>query len=167
MGSHIVQKVALRIPEKITALILVSSYRYRLARSKYILTSMIKAVEEGAPIEYLAITMNCMCYTEEFFKKRETNGDIIRNSDLRDPVGLRYQMDAVELSDMTDSAKMIAVPTLLIHGTKDIMAECEEGLRLAKSIRGCETHLIEGAGHIIPAEDYIPYVMDFIQYHLS
>lgn len=167
MGSHIVQKVALKIPEKITALILVSSYRYRPARSQYILTSMIEAVEGGTPIEYLARAVNCMCYTEEFFREKEIGREPIRTSNLKDPVGLRYQMDAVDLSDMTDEAQTIAVPTLLIHGTKDIMVECEEGVRLAESIPDCKIYLVEGAGHLIRADEYIPRAMKFIEDHLA
>jgi len=167
MGSHIAQKVALKMPEKVTALILVSSYRYRPARSQYILRSMIEAVERGMPIEYLARTVNCMCYTEEFFKKKETSGERIRVSDFKDPTGLRFQIDAVDLSDMTDAAQMIAVPTLLIHGTEDIMVEYEEGLRLAESIPNCEIYSVEGTGHLIHADRYVPRAMRFIEDHLA
>jgi pimeloyl-ACP methyl ester carboxylesterase len=166
MGSHIVQKIALLVPEKIGAMVLVSSYRYRPARSKYVLTSMLDLMNRGAPAECLARTLNCMCYTEEFFEEMEKNGKNIRSPNIKDPVGLRYQMDAVELSDMTDAAHTIAVPTLLVHGTKDIMVGCDEGLRLAESIPGCEKHLVDGAGHLIPADRYIPYVMKFIKDHL-
>lgn len=163
MGSHIAMKAALKAPERMTALILVSSYRYRPARSKYILSSMIGAAEGGMPAEYLARVLNCMCYTEEFFRNKELKGETVRSSDLGDPAGLRHQIDAVELSDMTEAAGNISVPTLLIHGSKDIMAECGEGLALADTIKGCETVIIEGAGHLIPAESYIFRVMEFIE----
>jgi pimeloyl-ACP methyl ester carboxylesterase len=167
MGSHIAQRVALLAPDRITALILISSYRYVPARTRYIMGAMLKAAENGAPMEYLAKTLNCMCYTEEFFRRKEKEGRAIRMSDLKDSFGLRCQLNAMELSDVTEIAKRIEIPTLLIHGDKDIMVECEEGMALADLIWGCRTVIIEGVGHLIPADKYAHYVANFIESNLA
>ncbi|MCL2148897.1 MAG: alpha/beta hydrolase [Methanomassiliicoccaceae archaeon] len=163
MGSHIAQKAALLMPERVTALVLVSSYRYRPSRFNYIVTSMIDAAEGGMPTEYFAKVLNCICYTEEFFKGREGAGKGVRSYGFRDLTGLRYQIEAMGASDMTDLARGIRVPTLLIHGSRDATVECEEGLRLSGSIPGCDAVVLEGAGHLIPADEYVPLAMGFIE----
>ncbi|MCL2032600.1 MAG: alpha/beta hydrolase [Methanomassiliicoccaceae archaeon] len=167
MGSHIAQKAAVLMPEKITALILVSSYRYRPSRFNYIVSAMVDAIKQGMPAEYLAKILNGICYTEEFFKKKETEEKSIRAYSFKDILGLGYQIGAMGLSDVTGLAAEISVPTLIIHGSKDITVECEEGLRLAETIPGCKTAIIEGAGHHIPADEYVPHAVDFIEQHMA
>ncbi|MDR1954762.1 MAG: alpha/beta hydrolase [Candidatus Methanoplasma sp.] len=163
MGSQIALKVAVAAPEIMSKLILVSGYRYRPYRSQYIVRSMLDAADGGTPLEYFARVLNGLCTTEEFFEKKHKAGEDVGWVDLKDLVAVRYQSDAVESSDITDQARKVSVPTLLIHGDKDIMVDCEEGLALADAVPGCKTVLIEGEGHIIPADRYIQYVIEFIE----
>lgn len=163
MGSHIAMRIALSSKIELKTLVLVSSYLFRPARSDYILSSMMDAVEDGAPIEVLARVMNCMCYTEEFFERMARDNKEIRLPKLSDVKGLRHQLNAVNGSDLTKFSKDIRVPTLVIHGDKDIMVDHHEGAELADNIPNCEFLTINGAGHLIPAEQYIPAAMDFIK----
>lgn len=165
MGSHIAYNVALNAPDRIATLTLVSSYRYRPARSNYILTSMMDAVGSGMPLEYFGNVLNCLCYTEEFFDEMELEGKTIRAPSIKDLEGLRHQMIAVNMSDLSDREGNISVPAMIIHGKKDIMVDCKEGISLVGRIPGSDLLIIEDAGHHIPAEDYIPATADFMMRH--
>ncbi|MDR1690508.1 MAG: alpha/beta hydrolase [Candidatus Methanoplasma sp.] len=165
MGSHIAYKAVLTAPERFDALVLVSSFVYRPARSNYILSSALSMAERGMPLEQLAKTMNCLSYTEEFFERMELEKKKIRLPELKDPAGLRRQLNAVEISRLDGPGCRIRTPALLIHGDMDIMVGSSEGLELAEIIPGCETLIIKDAGHIIPADAYMPAVMEFIERH--
>lgn len=162
MGSHIAYNIALSVSDRVKNLILVSSYIYRPARSGYILSAMIDAVKEGMPSEYFGKIMNSICYTEGFFEEREKTGEYIQLPDLSDPIGLRRQLRAVDLSKISEK---IDVPTLVIHGEEDIMVDWKEGSKLAEFIPKSEFVLIEGAGHQMPVKKYLPFAIDFIRRH--
>lgn len=165
MGSHIAEIVTESIPERIISLTLVSTYGHRPSRSKYVLTAMTDAAENGMPTEYFAKVMNCMCYTEEFFAEREIDGREIRLPSLENVEGLRHQLEAVEVSDISESVKSISVPTLVVHGDKDVMVDPDEGATIAKKIPECELLVVKGAGHLISADRYIPEVREFMKRH--
>ncbi len=165
MGSHIAMGTVLVPNQRIRTLTLISSYLFRPARSDYILTSLLDSIQNGAPVKDLALVLNCMLHTEDFFERMKEENKIIRLPDLKDPKGLRYQLNAVNLSDITDDVSKISIPTLVIHGDKDIMVEQQEGIKVANKIPESELMIIEGEGHLIPADLYVPQMINFIKQH--
>jgi len=165
MGSHIAQNVAIRYPEMVATLTLIASYRFRPARSMYILDAMVEATENGAPSEYLSKILNGLCYSESFFKFREETGSLPRLSNLDEVKGLRAQLNAVDSYNTAESASKIRCPTLYVHGTKDIMVDCEEGFALAGLIRNCKILRIEGAAHSINPNLYLKEMTEHIDGH--
>jgi pimeloyl-ACP methyl ester carboxylesterase len=162
MGSHMAYRVAEATPDRVSSLTLVSSYRWRPARTMYMLSSALRAVEEGASVGYLGSIMNGLCNTDGFFEERERAGKSIRLPLLENTAGLRHQLNAVDMSRLNDP---IDVPALVIHGDSDHMIDSSESVKFKEIIPDCETLLIKGAGHLIPQESYIPDVMDFIGKH--
>ncbi|MDR3075517.1 MAG: alpha/beta hydrolase [Candidatus Methanoplasma sp.] len=162
MGSHAAYKVAETVPDRVSSLTLVSSYRWRPARTMYMLSSALCAVEDGAPMDCLGSMINGLCNTDEFFDEKERAGEDIRPPSLRNPVGLRHQLNAVGMSRLDGP---IDVPSLVIHGDRDFMIDWSEGMKFKEIIPDCRILLIKGAGHLIPQESYIPAVMDFIGEH--
>ena len=60
----------------------------------------------------------------------------------------------------------LLVPSLVIHGTHDLLVPAECGKRTAESIPGASLKLIEGMGHDLPAE-LIPDISNAIVAHVK
>ena len=69
--------------------------------------------------------------------------------------GLADQLDAMRVCDTTDLLSEINVPTLVIHGGRDIMVEPSEGAAVAGAVSGSRLLILESAGHSIPPELYL------------
>ena len=50
----------------------------------------------------------------------------------------------------------IQAPALIIHGTEDVVIPCIHGEMLARAIPDSVLYLMEGAGHELNPQDYIP-----------
>jgi 3-oxoadipate enol-lactonase len=166
MGTHITINMAARYPSRITSLTLISSYRYRPARTRYVLTSLTEAAEnKTASVDAIGAVMNGLCLTEDFFHRREEDGMDIRLPRLPSPEQMHDQLIAIDGYDASTDAGIITAPTLSIHGLSDIMVRPEEGDALALLIRRCRSIRIEGAGHLITPGLYIEEVEQHIDAH--
>lgn len=165
MGSHIGQSLGIRHGDRLKSLTLVSTYTRRPSRSEYILSGINDKVIAGeATIQCLAMVVNAFCFPESMFRRFEDEGrefPIPRKSE--DPEGLRDQLRAVGRYITTDTVSSIRVPTLVVHGGRDIMVEPEEGVKVADSIPGSRLLIIESAGHNIQFEQYWETLRGFIE----
>lgn len=167
MGSHIGQILGAEHPGRVRSLTLVSTYLRLPSRSAYILEGLTSMAERGeAPTGCLAMAVNAFCYPESLFRRFADEGrDIPIPEKLEDPRGLMGQLRAMRGSDTTDVAPRVGVPTLIIHGSKDIMVEPEEGRRVADAIPGCRYVCIEDVGHDIPFDSYVDVFRGFVDSH--
>ena len=163
MGSHIAQNVAIRYPEKVTTLTLISSYHFRPARSSHILRSMINALDRGMPPEFFSHVLIGLCNSETFFERKEKCNTPVKPVKLPNVGSLKAQLDAVDGYDTTKTASSISCPTLSIHGTEDIMVDCKFGDALAGSIKNCKILRVEGAGHVIDPGSYMSTFIDHVE----
>lgn len=70
-----------------------------------------------------------------------------------DPLGLMRQSVAVLASgDRTERLRHLRVPTLVIHGTADLMIDVSGGRATAAAVPGAKLVIIEGLGHSLPRE---------------
>jgi pimeloyl-ACP methyl ester carboxylesterase len=68
-----------------------------------------------------------------------------------DPVGMARQAVAVIASgDRTARLRTLSVPTLVIHGSADVLVDASGGRATAAAIPGAELMLLEGMGHDLP-----------------
>lgn len=162
MGSQIAQSLAIRYPDRVSTLALVSSYFRRPSRSSFMLRGMINAVKEGMPVKYLSVPIKAMSLPESYFssKKRE----ISDFSDI-DIEGLSHQMDAVDRYNTETEIHRVKMPTLSIHGTEDYMVPVEMGDELSDSIPNCEVIRLEGEGHNILPSKYMEMYRSFVDSH--
>ena len=167
MGSHLGQIIGAEHPDRVRSLTLVSTYLRLPSRSLYILEGLTSmAVREEAPTGCLAMAVNAFCYPESLFRRFADEGrDIPIPEKLEGPGGLMGQLRAMRGSDTTDVAPMVRVPTLIVHGSKDIMVEPEEGSRVADAIPGCRFVRIEDVGHDIPFDSYVDVFRGFVDSH--
>jgi pimeloyl-ACP methyl ester carboxylesterase len=143
-----------------------STYLKEPDRSRFALDVMIHSVREGASMESFMMMMQAWCSTNPAFEdrhaswSRESRGDSPRSIE-----GFARQKQALDDFDTRTRAKAIALPTLVIHGTDDIMVPVEFGQDLAAQIRGSELHRIVGAGHFLPTSGWLEPVLDFLAKH--
>jgi pimeloyl-ACP methyl ester carboxylesterase len=70
-----------------------------------------------------------------------------------DPAGTTRQFMAIRASgNRVDGLRALAVPTLVIHGSKDTLIPPDGGIRTAELIPGARFELIEGMGHDYPPQ---------------
>jgi 3-oxoadipate enol-lactonase len=166
MGGNVAQELALRYPEKVGGLVLMSTFMKEPDRSRFALDAMIHSVREGASMETFMMMMQAWCSTNPAFKDRqarwtqESRGDSPRSVE-----GFARQKQALDGFDTTKRASAIASPTLVVHGTDDIMVPVEFGQDLAAQIHGSEFHRIVGAGHFLPTAGWLGPVLDFLAKH--
>lgn len=167
MGSQIGQSLGSRYPDRVRSLTLVSTYLRRPSRANYILhTFSSMALDGTAPVECLAVAVNAFCIPETVFRKFEDQGRMFPTpKEHADPQGLVHQVTAVGGLDTTDLARAIKVPTMVIHGDKDIMVEPEDGKKAADAIGGSRFLLLEGAGHNIQFSRYAEDFKAFVREH--
>jgi pimeloyl-ACP methyl ester carboxylesterase len=162
MGSQVAQSLAIRYPDKVSTLALVSSYLRRPERSSFMFHGMIEAAREGMPLRYLSVPLKAMCLPERYFatRKRSAAEDFGYSID-----GLEDQMRAVDLYSTEDHAHMIMAPTLSIHGSEDYMVPLEFGDALADRIRDCTMIRLRGEGHNIMPSKYMESYLSFAMSH--
>lgn len=162
MGSQIAQSFAIRYPNKVLTLALVSSYYKRPERSSFMLNGMIDAVKDGMPAKYLSIPLKTMCFPERYFsvKKRSVTENL--NVDVE---GLAHQMFAVDRYSTEDHVHKIKAHTLSIHGSEDYMVPQEFGDALADRIPYCTVIRLLGEGHNILPSKYIDNYVSFVLSH--
>ncbi len=78
------------------------------------------------------------------------------------PEGTARQLVAILASgDRTEALRRLDVPTMVIHGTDDILVDVSGGRATAAAIPGARLELIEGMGHDLPAPLW-PRLVDLI-----
>ena len=160
MGSTIAHRIALRYPERLMTLTFVSPYSRRPARSSYVMNAAIRAVKEGADFDVFSTILNAFCFGESTFTSKEK-----KNSKLKLPThmsihGIDDQMRVVDAYDGRSTIKDIPFPTLVIHGTEDIMVPLWIGSTIASNIKGSRFITIPNTGHIVPPSLYAGFFKD-------
>ncbi len=68
------------------------------------------------------------------------------------PWAIVWQTLAVSCFARGASLGHVRAPTLVLHGSEDVMSPPDNARRLADGIPGAELHLVGGAGHAVPLE---------------
>ncbi|MCL2890547.1 MAG: alpha/beta hydrolase [Methanomassiliicoccaceae archaeon] len=163
MGGCMAQEIALKHPERVISLTLVSAYMKRPARSSYVMRTMIKAVAEGARVETLSMVLQVMCFPESVFLKREEKGVRENKAYIAGINGITDQLDAVDAYDSREHVSKISVPTLCVIGMSDIMVPPEVGEKIASLIKNSKQYRVPGAGHIINPSTYVRTMLEHLK----
>jgi len=165
MGGNIAQQFAVDFPERLGALVLVSTYTRRPARSSLAIDTMIECVHQGASMDTLSLMMQAFCLTESIFWRREREGRPTNGKETCSIDGFAHQKRALDGFDGSENLGCIHAPTLVIHGKADIMVPYQFGDDLASHIHDARLLHVEEAGHIIPPKLYYHHVLDHLQGH--
>ncbi len=152
MGSLVVLETAARHPDKVTALGLIST-----AAPMRVSDDLLNAAKSNghAAIDMIAIwghgyraTLGgslapglWMLGGNERLLERARQGviyaDLSACNDYREALA---------------AAAKVAVPSIVIQGTRDLMTPAKSGRAIAAAIPGCRVAMIEGAGHMLMSE---------------
>lgn len=79
------------------------------------------------------------------------------------PEGNVRQLAAIATqADRTAALAGVAVPTLVVHGTADILVDPSGGVATARAIPHAELRMVEGMGHDVPPELFEEFVAGLI-----
>lgn len=152
LGGMIAQEVALRYPERVRALVLgattaggaadvpASEETQAFLQQRAQMTAE-HAVWASVPINYAARTRRDAA---ELIAQ-----DIVQR--LRFPIENEFyvaQLAAAQAHDAADRLGAISAPTLVVHGTEDVLIPPANGERLAAAIPGAELALWPDAAHL-------------------
>jgi pimeloyl-ACP methyl ester carboxylesterase len=171
MGGMIAQTLAAEYPESVRSLMSIMSttgnrwkgqpafgiYRFLLRRAPS---------DRDGFVEYLTALFGAIG-SPGFPRDEQRVREIAALSYDRghDPASSGRQLGAIIASgDRTAALGRIAVPTLVIHGTRDKMVRPSGGRATAHAIPGAQLMMIEGMGHDLPAGAW-PLLIDAISAH--
>ena len=141
-GAMVVLEAALRQPERFEGLVIVDG-RYQGGKSPGA-TRFIegcKANFEATMDAFVnACTPDADCDAERRWGKK-----IVMRSDAQSAVQLMECLEPIQLEDRLNQIKL---PTLLIHGSKDVVCPPASSEHLAQIIPTSKLVMIEGAGHV-------------------
>jgi 3-oxoadipate enol-lactonase len=143
-GGMVAIEAALIHPDRVRSLVLACTHA---GHSRMVPAKARAQVPKDKP--YLSL------YSPAFAREHPDHiaEDILLGSQNPQPVAAgRRQWEAIQGWDAWDRLDRIACPTLVLHGTEDLMVDVENGRMLAKEIPGAELALIEGAGHVYHSE---------------
>lgn len=183
MGGMIAQELVLNYPEKVTKLVLCSTgnqwcfsqevSRIMLATGELPpaeLTRMILSLKVASdfPSDFLKQhPFVVICFTSDFVKENPDLANLIFQRAAEHPIskeGWRRQLNAIRGFNSHGRLQQIKVPTLVLHGRKDIEIPPENGSILAKAIPNARLVYLEKSAHYLAEEtrEVIKVLMEFL-----
>jgi pimeloyl-ACP methyl ester carboxylesterase len=157
MGGMIAQLMAARHPDRVRSLASIMSntgHRWKGMPGLRIYPMFMRrpADDREGAIESTVSTFR-MIGSPEFELDEEELRRVAQLSYERgyNPAGTARQLGAIMASgDRVDDLRRITAPTVVIHGTRDLMVRPSGGRETAKAIPGARLVEIEGMGHDLP-----------------
>lgn len=169
MGGNVAQEIAIRFPEKIGGLVLLSTYARRPDRSSVAIDVMVRMIREGASFELLDIMMQCWCLPETMFRSKHLDKGPVKKElnqvELDYINGFALQKEALDAFDNRNDLGRIKAPTLIMHGNVDIMVDPRHAHELKSGIEGARLVLVDGVGHVFPPSKCVDEIFSFLSQH--
>ena len=170
MGGMIAQELALAHPERVGRLVLYSTHcggPHSVPPSPEALGIMARLAGAASTDEAARLT-TLLCFTKESVEENPAAVESWRREAFKVPTSqatLLRQLQAIAGFDAYDRLPGLKVPTLVLHGARDILIPPENGSVLAKAIPGSRLVVLEHSAHGL-AEDVeavIRSVREFLQ----
>jgi pimeloyl-ACP methyl ester carboxylesterase len=159
MGGMIAQTMAARHPGRVLSLASLMSntgHRWRgmPGLRAYPIFLRKPVIDKAAAIDSVIATFKLIGSPDFPFDEDELRA-VAERSYMRgyDPSGTGRQLAAIiAAGDRTAEVATITAPTLVVHGTRDVMVTPSGGKATARAIKGAQLVLIEGMGHDLPLD---------------
>jgi len=168
MGGMIAQELVLNYPEKVEKLVLCST---NCGGTKSVLLlqeilEMLKADRNALPPEEIVRVTIPLLFTEDFIKNNPDLIELAIQQMLRAPISneaFTRQLNAIMEFDSYKRLSQIKVPTLVLHGKRDVLVPPEDGSILAKAIPKAKLVYFENSAHglIEDMDKVISVLLDF------
>jgi len=157
-GGMVAQELVLAHPERVRSLILACTH----AGGSHVVRRSVTV-----PVGLAWRQLYAPGYPDEHPEHVEEDLRVGSSNPQQAHAGLR-QWEAMQGFDAYDRLPGIRAPTLVLHGTEDLMVPVENARLLAERIPGAELILMEGAGHVYHSEradEADAFVLDFVRRH--
>jgi 3-oxoadipate enol-lactonase len=163
-GGTISQCLAVRYPDRVLKLILTST----TPDSRYVTPEPVAEAKTESEI----VTRLRTFFSPEFAKKNELFvAALIRETkkaflDPNKQQGTQWQRQALVQFKRSGNLSQIQCPTLVVHGSQDLVIDFEAARLLAAQIPNAKLHELDGVGHLVLAEcpkDFFEIVMGFLK----
>jgi 3-oxoadipate enol-lactonase len=163
-GSLVAQHFAVNYPASLKKLILISTFAHTTPYFDAIGVSWARALETGGYSLLLDVMMPHVI-SESYFMNPiipiEAMKEARKGVNTNTQAILKLMRATKERKDYREDLRKITVPTLIIHGEKDLLILSHMGNEVHKNIRGSEFVVIKNAGHTLNLE-YVPEVCQHI-----
>jgi pimeloyl-ACP methyl ester carboxylesterase len=171
MGGMIAQELVLNYPEKVAKLVLCSTGSQWCFSQE--VSRIMLAVDELPPEELTKMILSLkvasdfpsdflkqqpfavICFTSDFVKEQPDLANLVFQRSAEHPIskeGWRRQLNAIRGFKSYERLQQIKVPTLVLHGRKDIEIPPENGSILAKAIPNARLVYLEKSAHYLAEE---------------
>ncbi|MBI2867538.1 MAG: alpha/beta fold hydrolase [Chloroflexi bacterium] len=150
MGGAIAQEMAIRYPEKVGKLALLSTYHQGDPRGTMNMESWQVLRRRLSPEEYYKAIMPWIFTYRDFLVPGLVETHLTRameNPDLPPPEAYARQSAATAQFDSAGRLSEIKAPTLILSGDDDILTPLRFAHALHKGIPGSQLMIVPGAGH--------------------
>ncbi|MEO7960566.1 MAG: alpha/beta hydrolase [Ginsengibacter sp.] len=171
MGSIIAQQLAIRHPEKISAIVLMCPWARCDEKAKAIFYNMMNCKAKLSPDEfmlYLQLLIFSKQYWDDPRNVANLKTDRLQSIDAdshQTLEGLRSQSQACISHNVIDELYKILQPVLVIGGGEDIFTPPWMAKEMAENIPQAVLHLYKGCGHAFHWEaidDFNPCVLNWL-----
>ena len=157
MGGVIVQEFALRHPERLATLTIACSSpggTHAVQASAEVVQKMMAGSAADAPKEVRRGALEVVVHPDTPSLRREAFAFYARSKEEHPHPAEEIARRAVGIAgfDAWERLPALALPTLVLTGSHDVLVPPENSRRLAARIPGAELAVIEEAGHIFFAE---------------
>lgn len=167
MGGFMAMEMAIRHPEKVEKLVLLSTTaggKEHVSMSMKTLMKLLKA-PEGAPRDVIRDRLT-MAFTDRFMKDTERVEHLIdlRLQNPQQKAGYDAQAAIGPKFDASDKIHTITAPTFIGHGREDILVPVVNAENMHKKIPNSTIKIYEGLEHQFFVEDYETFNKDIIEF---
>ncbi|WP_194836099.1 alpha/beta fold hydrolase [Nocardia sp. XZ_19_369] len=168
LGSTVAVRAAVRHPERVRGLILAAGFAKADNRARLAVQIWQDLLDRGDNATFSRFTLS-QAFSAAFLNALPADqvDEFVRAGVTTIPGGTRQQASLVETVDTTGDLGRIAVPTLVVNATDDLLIDPSNSRFLADTIPGAEYTEI-AAGHVFMAEQpeqWGKIVEDFLARH--
>ncbi|MGB9980134.1 alpha/beta fold hydrolase [Methanobacterium sp.] len=163
MGGAIAQDFAVKYPEMVSSLILISSFSYATHDlNKKLLKLRASLVEGGFAAFFDEIVP--LILTQEFIRKNRAELEHVKveKIETESREALVRTIDACLQFDIKDKVVLVSKPTLIISGKQDVLTLNELAEQTHRLINGSEYKIIENTGHNVLIPENRQYLLELI-----
>ena len=157
MGGMIAQELVLNYPEKVSKLVLCSTYSggsKAVQPSQKVSEMLTVDASTMSPEEYGRMFLS-LVYTDDFIEKTPDFVKLVVQKSLRYPISkaaYMRQLNAIGKFNTYERLQQIKTPTLVLHGRKDVLVPSENGAILAEAIPNAKLVYFERSAHGLAEE---------------